>query len=252
MKKPEEKENGERWLLTYADLITLLMIFFVVMYAMSNVDQAKYEQLASSLNSAMGSGGSTPTMIGAGGPSTAVVGVDSVALDGSSSEASTQAEQTKLQGIKEQVDSYLKKNGLDGSASATIQERGLAISIQDTLIFDSGKADLKAGTEAKILEIGRMLSSIDNYINVEGNTDSVAINTYEFKDNWALASSRADNVLRVLLKAGIQPARISSKSNGESRPIASNDTVEGKAANRRVDIVILDNKFSTSESAKAK
>ncbi len=252
MKKPVEKENGERWLLTYSDLITLLMILFVIMYAMSNVDEAKYAQLASSLNSAMGSGGSTPTMIGAGGPSTAVVGVDSVALDGSSSDASTQAEQTKLEGLKKQVDSYLQKNGLAQSASATIQERGLAISIQDTLIFDSGNADLKPGTEAKIIEIGKMLSSIDNYINVEGNTDNVAINTNKFMDNWALASSRADNVLRVLLKAGIQPAKISSNSHGESRPVATNDTAEGKAANRRVDIVILDNKFSTSESAKAK
>lgn len=254
MKKKQkvEKENGERWLLTYSDLITLLMIFFVMMYAMSNIDTKKYAQIASSLNSAFGGGGASSSVVGEGGASDAVVGVDNVVVDGTASEASAKAEQSKLEGIKKEVDSYLQNNGLSGSASTVIQERGLAISINDTLFFDSGKADLKPNTEAKINEIGKMLASIDNFINVEGNTDNVAISNKEFKDNWDLAYARAENVLRILVKAGIQPAKISAKSNGEFRPVATNDTEEGKAANRRVDIIILDNKFSTSETNKTK
>lgn len=247
-----EKENGERWLLTYSDLITLLMIFFVMMYAMSNIDTKKYAQVASSLNSAFGGGGSSPSVIGDGGSSAAVVGVENVVVDGTAEEAANKTEQTKLENLKKEVDGYLQKSGLGSSASTVVEERGLAISISDTLFFDSGKADLKSGTEAKILEIGNILRPIDNYINIEGNTDNVAISNKEFKDNYDLAYTRAVNVLRVLLKAGINPAKIAAKSDGENRPVASNDTEEGRASNRRVDIIILNNKLSASETNTAK
>jgi len=251
MKKKEEKENGERWLLTYSDLITLLMILFVVMYAMSSVDKTKYQQLAHSLSNSLGSGGGAPTMVGAGGTSTDLVGaVDNPVTD--TVEAS-QAETNKLNDLKKQVDKYLSTSGISSSASSTIQERGLVISIRDTLIFDSGNADVKPVYEGKLVEIGKMLNAINNYIVIEGNTDSVPISTNEFKDNWSLASARADNVTRVLIsKANIQPLRIASRSNGQYRPVGSNNSEAGKAANRRVDIVILDNKYSSTESNQAK
>jgi len=248
-KKRVEKESGERWLLTYSDLITLLMIFFVMMYAMSSVDSKKYAQVASSLNAAFGGGGGT-AVIGEGGTSNAVVGtVDNPQVDIEASKA----EQSKLEGLKKQVDKYLESNGIKASASATIQERGLIISISDTLIFDSGSADLKPAYENKLVEIGKMLNTINNYIVIEGNTDNVPISSFEFKDNWSLASARADNVTRALIsKSSIQPVRIASRSNGPYRPVASNSTVAGKAANRRVDIVILDNKYSPTESNQTK
>jgi len=249
-KKRVEKENGERWLLTYSDLITLLMIFFVMMYAMSSVDTKKYAQAVASLNSAFGGGQTGTRVIGDGGASSTIIGaVDSPTLDAEASKA----EQNKLEGLKKQVDKYLQNNGIQGSASTTIQERGLVISISDTLIFDSGKADLKPIYENKLVEIGKMLNTINNYIVIEGNTDTVPISTYEFKDNWALASARADNVTRVLInKANIQPLKIASRSNGEYRPVASNGTDYGKAANRRVDIVILNNKYSSTENNQTK
>jgi len=248
-KKRVEKESGERWLLTYSDLITLLMIFFVMMYAMSSVDSKKYAQVASSLNAAFGGGGGT-AVIGEGGTSNAVVGtVDNPQVDIEASKA----EQSKLEGLKKQVDKYLESNGIKASASATIQERGLIIRISDTLIFDSGSADLKPAYENKLVEIGKMLNTINNYIVIEGNTDNVPISSFEFKDNWSLASARADNVTRALIsKSSIQPVRIASRSNGPYRPVASNSTVAGKAANRRVDIVILDNKYSPTESNQTK
>lgn len=250
MKKRVEKENGERWLLSYSDFITLLMIFFIIMYSMSTVDSKKYAKVAASLNSAFGDGQAAKSLVGAGGASDNLIAtVDNVQVDA----ASEKAEQTKLQALKKEVDTYLQKNGLDSSASANIQERGLVISIKDTLIFDSGKADLKSGYETKLIEIGKMLNSIDNFIVVEGNTDDVPISTYEFKDNWSLASARADNVTRVLIdKANIQPLKIASRSNGQYRPVASNSFDVGKAINRRVDIVILDNKYSSTENNQTK
>jgi len=253
MKKREEKENGERWLLTYSDLITLLMILFVVMYAMSNVDKTKYKELAHSLSSSLG--GSGTNTIGSDTPSNSIAAsVDDVVLDPTSqSEAAAKAEVTKLAGLKDQVDKYLKDNGMSASASSNIQERGLVISISDSLIFDSGNADVKPVYESKLVEIGKMLNSINNYIVIEGNTDNVPISTYEFKDNWSLASARANNVTRVLInKSNILPIKISSKSNGENRPVATNSTEVGKAANRRVDIIILDNKYSSTENNQTK
>jgi len=250
MKKKEEKENGERWLLTYSDLITLLMILFVVMYSMSSVDTKKYAAVAASLSSALGGGQASVNVVGEGGATSNVIAVvDSPAVDASASKA----EQTKLHDLKGEVDKYLKANGMAGSASTNIQERGLVISIRDTLIFDSGNADVKPVYEGKLVEIGKMLNSINNYIVIEGNTDSVPISTSQFKDNWSLASARADNVTRVLIsKANIQPLRIASRSNGEYRPVGSNNSEAGKAANRRVDIVILDNKYSSTESNQTK
>lgn len=250
MKKRVEKENGERWLLSYADFITLLMIFFIILYSMSTVDSKKYAQVAASLNSAFGDGQAAKSLVGAGGPSDSLVGTaDNVLVD----TAVNQAEQNKLSELKKQVDKYLDNNGIKGSASTTIQERGLVISISDTLIFDSGKADLKPIYESKLVEIGKMLNSIDNYIVIEGNTDNVPISTYEFKDNLSLASARANNVTRVLIdKAKIQPLKIASRSNGQYRPVVSNSSDAGKAANRRVDIVILDNKYSSTENNQTK
>jgi chemotaxis protein MotB len=249
-KKRVEKENGERWLLTYSDLITLLMIFFVMMYAMSSVDTKKYAQVAASLSSAFGGAQAGKSIIAEGGPSSNIIPtVDNPTMDAEA----TKAEQSKLEALKKQVDKYLQNNGIQSSASTTIQERGLVISISDTLIFDSGKADLKPIYESKLVEIGKMLNTINNYIVIEGNTDDVPINTYEFKDNWSLASARADNVTRVLIdKAKIQPLKIASRSNGQYRPVVSNSTDDGKAANRRVDIVILDNKYSSTENNQTK
>ncbi|MBC8060205.1 MAG: flagellar motor protein MotB [Clostridiaceae bacterium] len=250
MKKRVEKENGERWLLSYADFITLLMIFFLVMYAMSNVDSKKYAQVAASLNSALGDGQGAALMLGQGGTSNDII----APVDNPSVQAdSTKAEENKLKDLKNQVDKYLENNGIKASASAVIQERGLVISISDTLIFDSGQADLKPNSESKLVEIGKMLNTINNYVVIEGNTDNVPISTYQFKDNWSLASARADNVTRALInKANIPPVRIASRSNGEYRPVAANSSESGRAANRRVDIVILDNKYSSTESNQTK
>ncbi|MBU3145698.1 OmpA family protein [Clostridium sp. CF012] len=245
MKRKEEKEpNHERWLLTYSDLITLLMIFFVIMYASSTVSTTKYKQLSESLNVAFEGGGKSiignESGISVTDPSTNVI--DKTTEDNKSSE------ENQMEDIKKNVDKYLKENGLSSNVSTKIDERGLQVSLNSTLLFDIGKADVRAESIKKLISIGKILNQVDNYVRIEGHTDSTPISNNEFSSNWQLSAIRATNVTELLIsKAGIYPKRISAVAYGENRPVANNTTEIGKAQNRTVDIIILSSKFSKAE-----
>lgn len=259
-KKPEKSGNSERWLLTYSDMITLLMIFFIIMYASSNVDKAKYQKIAKSFNQAFG--GTASTFKGGTGVlngSNSVGSTDSKSDNGSNSSSpsdtfnpiasTSSAETAKLQGLKAQIDKYLSDNKLQSSVTTNIEDRGLIVSLKDSLLFDKGKADVKAEYTSKLVTIGKMLNSIDNYIRIEGNTDNDPISTSQFRSNWELSTSRATNVVEILIaQSNVSPARLSSVGYGEYRPVASNSNDDGKAKNRRVDIVIMNDKYSPVES----
>jgi chemotaxis protein MotB len=239
-KKPEKEPNHERWLLTYSDLITLLMIFFVVMYAMSNVDVSKYELLAQSLGVAMG-GGQKVFQVTPGLTDT------NKQLD--SSTGGMKTEVMKLANLKSQVDKYLKKNGLASSVVTEISQRGLEVSLKDTILFDSGKADLKPGVQSKLIEIGKILNSLGNLIRIEGHTDNEPIHNSQFPSNWRLSVIRADNVTELMINSvHIQPQKISIVGFGEFYPKVPNTTPENKAMNRRVNIVILNNLYNPSSA----
>jgi len=239
-KKRESHNNSERWLLTYSDLITLLMIFFVVMYALSNVDVAKYKVISESLRIAMGGG---KTMVGA--DNTANVTAEVKVID--SSESSK--EKAKMEELKKSVDKYLQQNGLSSAVTTKIEERGLVISMNDTLFFDTGKADIKSEYAKKLIEIGRILNQLDNYVRIEGHTDNIPIKNSQFSSNWQLSSVRAANVTELLVEqAGISPKRLSAVGYGEFRPVSNNSTEAGRMKNRRVDIIIINSKYNETEN----
>lgn len=244
-KAPEKEGNSERWLVTYSDLITLLLVFFIILYSTGQTNAGKYKAVASGMNEAMGSGGGGNNIIGT---SDGTVGVDQNWTPTDTMIVQQSSEDTKLQSVQENVQKYLQQSGLQTDVSTDIQDRGLVISIKDALFFESGSADVNSSYETKIIEIGKILSKIDNYIVVEGNTDTDPISGGNYKDNLDLASERANNVRRILVsKSGIKGSRISSRSNGEDRPIADNSTAAGKAKNRRVDILILNSKYNVVE-----
>jgi len=258
MKRREEKEpNGERWLLTYSDLITLLMIFFVIMYASSTVDATKYKQLSQSLNAAF-NGGSGKSIVGgessvsSSQSTTTPSNTSSNAENAAAAAAATKAlEENNMKNIKQNVDNYLKNNGLSASVSTKIDERGLAVSLNSTLLFDVGKAEVKTAPTKQLISIGKMLKTVNNYIRIEGHTDSTPISNNEFSSNWQLSAIRATNVTELLIShSGINPQRISSVAYGENRPVATNTTLAGKAKNRTVDIIILSSQFSKTEIIK--
>lgn len=262
-KAPEKEPNNERYMLTYSDLITLLMIFFIVLYSFSNVDAQKYQQIAKSLNQAMGSGTSSGSGSGSGSSSSntgagILPGGTSAGIKNSNGDSnvpldSASVEIEELKGLKQKLDSMINVAGLKNNVDTTVEDRGLVISIKNALLFDSGKADIKPEYQSKIADIAKMLNNIPNYIIVEGNTDNVPTGNTEFKDNWYLASTRAINVMELMISdSGIPSDKIAARTNGEYRPVASNSTSDGRTQNRRVDIIILNTTYNAVEKTTKK
>lgn len=240
-KHHEEEGNNERWLITYSDLITLLLVFFIILYAFSKIDNDKYKNLASGFNTVFGSG--TGILVGDGTGEMVGDGIG-----GAGGEGGEQTEEGMLSDIKDEVDSYLTSNGLEESVSTDIDDRGLIIRMSNSILFDSGTANIKADNSSSLSTIGTLLNSMPNYIRIEGHTDTLPISNTKFKSNWELSVLRATNVAEILIAdAGIKPERISVLGYGEFRPIADNSTAEGRAKNRRVDIVIMNTKFDKIE-----
>jgi len=203
------RENLERWLLTYADLITLLLAFFIMMYTLSISDAQRFRSLSKELGN---------IFTGEIGP----------------------APGEGLLDIKERVSSYIKEKGLEGWVKAMIEERGLVIRIMTTSFFEEGKADLTPDMKAVLDEIAPMIKDLPNKVQVEGHTDNKPIHNERFRSNWELSVARATEVVRYLIeKHGFPPERIAAIGYGEYRPIAPNDTELNRARNRRVEIVIL-------------
>ena len=257
-KKSEESEEGgagmERWLLSYADFITLLMVFFILMYALSKVDVAKYNAIAQSLSIVL-TGRSIQTL-DTPGPSLAP-GVTGQQISGESSKAP--ATPSQLAEVQKQIQKFISIDKLDGSSVAMgqssskladyidiiEQERGLVISIKDTLLFPSGSDELNPRAGLVIEQLGKALVTIPNHLRVEGHTDDLSINTAQFPSNWELSQARATTVLHVLQgNVGIDPSRLSVAGYGEYKPLVPNTNAFNRAKNRRVDIVILKQKYA--------
>jgi chemotaxis protein MotB len=227
-----EKDRSERWLLTYSDLITLLLIFFVIMYVFSVQDLAKFQQMASSLKGTLSG---TNLVVGmAPGPSMVET------QNGESMEISAIPDSPPgLDEIVDEVDAISVAEGVQASISVMSEERGIVIRIVDEVLFYSGNAELTPKAMEILGKIGEMLKRTTEYIRIEGHTDNVPISTPAFPSNWELSAGRATNVLRLLANVGIDPRRLSAAGYAEFRPIADNAYENGRAKNRRVEIILL-------------
>jgi chemotaxis protein MotB len=251
-----EHENNERWLVTYADLITLLMVFFIIMYAMSTADKGKFEAMASALSAVLAGGqGITEGAMG-----TSVI--EGLTPPGTGLEAGMSAED-QIGELQERVQEFLEQqagegaSGLQGQQVTTQigenilvieQERGLVISFKDSLLFGSGSATLTPLARDVITAVGNSLIGVPNYIRVEGHTDNLPIHTSTYPSNWELSAARAANVLHLLQdRVGLPADRLSVIGYGEYRPLVVNSDNVSRAMNRRVDIVILKNKYDYVE-----
>ena len=231
------KDISERWLLTYADLMNLLLILFIILFAMSQVDAEKFNQLASSLREALGDSNSA-TYIGTTGTSNSLVDMES---QSASTVIPEKLEDQRMEAIKNEVDKVIEENKLKELVVVTVQERGVEISMKDSLLFRSGSAVIEAHAKKALGEIGAILKPLSgNQINVEGHTDNVPIKSSQFASNWELSAARAVNVLQFLINTSkLDPNFISFTGYGEYRPKVPNSNDKNRAQNRRVDIVII-------------
>jgi chemotaxis protein MotB len=229
-KNEDERENLERWLVTYADLITLLLAFFIMMYTFSKQDAQKHQEVAGRLK-AIFRGGSSIVKEG-GGIGQKVVGA---------SPGSAGAGRGIEAELENQIAAMADANDEGQKISVFRDERGIVIRIMDRAFFDEGRAELKEAAKSALRKIVPILEKSNNHVSIEGHTDDVPINTAEFKSNWELSTRRATEVVRHLIeKYGFLPNRISASGYAEYRPVAANDTDRDRALNRRIEIILLD------------
>jgi chemotaxis protein MotB len=246
----------ERWLLTYADMITLLMALFIVMFAISSVNTSKFKALQESLKDAF-SGKVLPggeSVLQTGGnpkghespkvqpPVPAIQPLIQKEFD--KQQAKTTAagkENQEFEQLKQQLDAYAKTHGLASKLETQITRRGLVIRLlTDNVLFDSGQARIKPRALPLLTKIAGLLQvDTQHPINVEGHTDNVPINSSQFPTNWELSTARASSVVRFLIANGGPTDRLGAVGYAQLHPIASNSTDGGRSRNRRVEIVLL-------------
>lgn len=252
-----EEHADETWLVPYADLLTLLLALFIVLFAMGKTDEKKLGQMGRSFHIAFGGGGTTmfpfdhlaPRLVPGENPTTTsnVERPNVFEVTPSSPSANPAAVQAALREtvqliqLKEAVDRYIKLHGMVGQIEAQTTEDGVRLRIKDSALFESGQAALKPESQTLAADIAKLLVGLPQQIVVAGHTDTVPINTFLYPSNWELSSARALNFMRFMLnrEPELKPQNFSAIGYGEFRPIAVNTTEEGRSKNRRVEVWIL-------------
>ena len=249
-REPEKHANHERWLVSYGDFITLLFAVFTTLYAMSQTDKKKVEEVMASLQQSFG-------MVTAGAPSPKINVIPSKSINiapalspevsvvqGTTKRGTTisrsRAEEKDFRQIKSTIEAYLIKQGAQTKVTLTITRRGLIVSLKEAGFFNSGQAQIRPDAYELINTIAAVMTQYNNPLRVEGHTDTMPISTAQFPTNWELSTARATNGLKYLIQNfNVDPDKISATGYGEFRPLADNATAEGRAKNRRVDLVML-------------
>jgi chemotaxis protein MotB len=247
-KKHHEEHIDETWLIPYADMLTLLLALFIVLFAMSEIDANKFKQMASAFRNEFTSG------TGVMEEQATIPTPDSNPIpDAKLGDKLSEAEQDRmdkakkeleaLEELQKKINAYIQSNKLTSSLQTQLTENGLLITILDNALFDSGSAVVKPGSR----EIGKKLSELlvtnpPRNIVIAGHTDNVPISTPSIQSNWELSAFRGINFMRVLLEnPALKPKQVSASGYGEYRPKADNKTAEGRAKNRRVEVLVLPN-----------
>lgn len=234
-KKKTEGHIDESWLLPYADLLTLLLALFIVLFASSTVDQAKLEKMSQVFNQIFTGGvGFMQNSSVIENPTAIVDGIDSDHI-------AYLRDQEQLKEIQQSVENFIAVNELEDNITTQMTDEGLLLTIRDSILFDTGKAVIKPENIPIAQELARILEfNPERYIVITGHTDNVPINSAQFGSNWELSVMRAVNFLKLIIDSNpnLDPKYFSAKGYGEYNPIATNETVEGRAQNRRVEVLI--------------
>ena len=230
----ESSLPSNKWLTTFNDLATLLMVFFVLLFSMSVIDVKKIKQFQSSLQSGLGvlhaGQKASVAVVDARGPQ------DSEADMDGRDRLNTEQKRSNVRKIEQSVE---KMNRLDG-VSATYEMRGITITMDENLLFRPGSARIRPASHQQLDRVAGLIRQTESPVRIEGHTDNIPIKTRRYPSNWELSVARAVQVLRFLIDNGsIEPRRLSAVGYGAARPIANNDTPDNRARNRRVEIVLV-------------
>ncbi len=245
-KEHHEEHVDESWLIPYADILTLLLALFIVLFSMSTVDAQKMQAMSQAFNEAFSSG------TGIFEYPSPVPKEEAQALDDTKSEEDEEKEEQseeeakkieklELENIQKKVEAYIAEKNLTDKLDTSLTDEGLLLTIRDNVLFPSGSSEVRPEDLKTASEISDLLiMSPPRNIVISGHTDNVPIKNPQFESNWELSVMRAINFMKILLKNDkLDPAWFSAKGFGEFQPIASNDSAAGKAKNRRVEILIL-------------
>ncbi len=255
-KKHAEHENHERWLVSYADFITLLFAFFVVMFATSQTDKAKAKQVSDSVKEALENGGVSAAVHEIMGGTVDEKGKGNAQMRGPGGAQKTDKDipprppqEAELLPSLQYLNSQLKDEIKSGKIEMRLEHRGLVISLREAAFFPSGGDTVEPASLPSLQKVAGVLQGLPNPVRLEGHTDSVPIRTARFHSNWDLSAARSIAMLGALSgKFNIPAERFSVTGYADTAPIASNDTEQGRARNRRVDIVILNHLMAVPDA----
>ncbi|MDR1978002.1 MAG: flagellar motor protein MotB [Synergistaceae bacterium] len=231
-KAPESAPGAPLYMATYGDMVTLVLCFFVLLFAMSSIDSQKFQKALISLRGSLG--------VMKGGVTTEQSTEPNPGLEEGTAAGSAPRYELDTQHVAYTINSYLRSEGLDKSIRVTINQRGVAVSISDQFLFDSGSAELKTEGQRALYKIATLVRNEAPAISVEGHTDAVPLRGGRYRDNWGLSSARAAVVASYLETAAeVPPQKLQAVGFGPYRPIVPNDSVEHRALNRRVDLIFL-------------
>lgn len=228
----EHADNHERWLVSYADFITLLFAFFIVMYAVSSVNEGKYRVLSSSLVSAFKSDNSSnlaPSKATEFSPISIQQSnqTDSIKLIDNLSSQKTK-KQEKMKSMAKNILHALEPLVKDGQVRVTQSSLGITVEINASVLFSPGQAKLADNSSLTLQAVAHVIKGHEHEIHVEGHTDNLPIQTENFPSNWELSSARASSVIRLFIENGVEAHRLTALGYGENRPIETNETPEGR------------------------
>ncbi len=254
-KKEQDSGGAPEWMSTYSDMMTLLLCFFIMLFAMSTVDKATFTEMARSLAASLVNLNDGDSILEKSG--TSIITIDLSQVNGSRVklrenviedargmivDAEKQRENKIIDAAKESFQDTIKESGIDDRVNVTEEKDFLLLTLESEVFFESGSAQISPEGVKVLSSLAEILRGIENEIIVAGHTDNVPINTAQFNSNWELSTARATNVVKFFVEVEkLNPTLFTATGNGEFRPIGDNDTAEGRQKNRRIEIKILKN-----------
>ncbi|WP_419393575.1 flagellar motor protein MotS [Cytobacillus praedii] len=234
-----QAKGAPGWMVTFSDLVTLILVFFILLFSMSQIDMIKFKAITESFQEHFFD--FYPSMVPLDNP--AVGETDSPEKD-----SGNDMSEESLQNLLTEVQSFLDKNDLDDVIIANRTERGVVLVLQEQVLFDPGQATLLGDSHAFLNKVGELLVKLPNLVKVEGHTDDIPMSSFRYPSNWELSAARASSVINYLMaNHQLDSRRFIAVGYADTRPIVSNDSPENRQKNRRVEIIISDPKYSEDD-----